>query len=119
MRGEVVPGGDHRGFAPYPDAVADRSKRPTLMVWDSVTQGARPADAPGVVPALVGGYTVNGIPCKPVLQFLAERAAQYPPGAGGRDLLDGLGREDPGGRPALRHQPQRVHGRGQLRDPGH
>jgi len=77
--GEVVPGGDNKTFLTYPDNIADRSKRPTLMVWDTKTNSAKAVDTPGVDPALFGSYTVAGIQCKTVLQIISERAAQFPP----------------------------------------
>lgn len=77
--GDVVVGGDSRDFLPFPDCIADRHNRPTLMVWDARSNSARAAEAPDVQPALFGTYKVEGIECKPVLQLLAERAARYAP----------------------------------------
>ena len=76
---DVVEGGDAKNFLSFPDCIADRTKRPTLMVWDTTTKRAVPADSSPAEPALFGKYTVNGIECKPVLQLLAERAAKYKP----------------------------------------
>lgn len=77
--GEVIAGGDQKDFVPYPACVADRRKRPTFLVWDTVTNAPRAADSPGIEPALFGACTVAGITCKPVLQILSERAAEFPP----------------------------------------
>ena len=74
---DVTEGGDGRDFLSFPDCVVDRSKRPTLMVWDSTGERAVPADTPLLQPALFGTFTIKGIECKPVLQLLAEGAAKY------------------------------------------
>lgn len=76
---DVYPGGDDRGFLPYPDCVAQRVNRPALMVWDEETAAPLRADATRVRPALFGVFEVNGRECKTVLQVLRERAAMYPP----------------------------------------
>jgi len=76
---DVAQGGDSREFLPSPECIADRTKRPTLMVWDTATKRAVPAHTFPAEPALFGKYSVNGIECKPVVQLLAERAAQYEP----------------------------------------
>jgi anaerobic selenocysteine-containing dehydrogenase len=77
--GDVVPDGDSRDFLLYPDSITNRADRPTLMVWDTVTNSPQVVDTPGVVPALFGSFTVNGIDVKPVFQMLSDRAAEYPP----------------------------------------
>jgi anaerobic selenocysteine-containing dehydrogenase len=82
--GEVVPGGDLRDFLLFPESIEDRSNRPTLMVWDTLTDSPQVADTPGVKPALFGQYDltlVDGteVECKPVFQILSDEAAQYPP----------------------------------------
>ncbi len=76
---DVTQGGDSRDFLPSPECIADRTRRPTLMVWDTTTKHAVPAHTLPAEPALFGKYSVNGIECKPVLQLLAERAATYEP----------------------------------------
>ncbi|UCF57804.1 MAG: molybdopterin-dependent oxidoreductase, partial [Deltaproteobacteria bacterium] len=45
-----------------------------FMVWDANTGKSVPADEEGIAPALFGGYTVNGIACKPAFQILADNA---------------------------------------------
>lgn len=50
----------------------------SYVVWDSSANKPRAHDSPGVVPALKGSYTIDGIECKPAFQLLAELAEQYP-----------------------------------------
>jgi anaerobic selenocysteine-containing dehydrogenase len=76
---DVEGDGDERDFLPYPESVADRRNRRPLVVWDSQSQRARAADCEGVQPALFGTYDVGGRACKPALQLLRERAADYAP----------------------------------------
>jgi len=76
---DIVAGGEGRDFLPYPDSVADRSRRRPLMVWDEATESVQRADQEGVHPALFGSFEVGGRECRPVLQVLRERAALYPP----------------------------------------
>ncbi len=52
----------------------------TFMVWDTVTQSARPITYPwddSLVPALEGTYTVNGVECKTGYQLLKEQADPF------------------------------------------
>ncbi len=53
-------------------------KTSKYMVWDTKTNKPQTYNTPGVVPALRGSYTVDGIECKTALQLLAELAEQYP-----------------------------------------
>jgi molybdopterin-containing oxidoreductase family molybdopterin binding subunit len=48
------------------------------MVWDPDAKCPRPAEE-GPRPALFGSFIVDGVPCKPAFQVLAERAAYYTP----------------------------------------
>jgi len=59
------------------DLSADGAGR--YMVWDTVQGRARPADEPGVVPALTGTYGVNGAECRPAFQLLVDLIEEYPP----------------------------------------
>ncbi|MEE9471158.1 MAG: molybdopterin-dependent oxidoreductase, partial [Gemmatimonadota bacterium] len=49
------------------------------MVWDTVTDRARPVDEAGVVPALTGSYQVNDAECTPAYQLLADLIGEYTP----------------------------------------
>lgn len=48
------------------------------MVWDQSSQTAVPFDQ-AKDPALLGGFTANGVDVKPAFQLLADEAAQYKP----------------------------------------
>jgi len=48
------------------------------LVWDTQTNEPQPFDAQGVMPALRGSYSSEGIACKPAFQLLVELAGQYP-----------------------------------------
>ncbi|MEA5025805.1 Dimethyl sulfoxide reductase DmsA [bioreactor metagenome] len=47
------------------------------LVWDQNSNSAQPADAPGILPALEGEYTVNGIQVKTVLTGFMEHVEEY------------------------------------------
>ncbi len=49
------------------------------MVWDSASGKAQVQDEPGIVPALTGAYTANGIKCKPVWQLLMDNVKDWTP----------------------------------------
>jgi len=48
-------------------------------VWDTRTNSIKPYDAPGVVPALEGTFTVGGATVKPAFQVFKEHVAPYTP----------------------------------------
>ena len=49
------------------------------LVWDTAADQIRPHDDPGIEPALVGSYTMNGVECQPVFQLLSDLVRPYPP----------------------------------------
>ncbi|WP_172599973.1 molybdopterin-containing oxidoreductase family protein [Sulfuricystis multivorans] len=55
-----------------------RDKDGKALVWDSVSDSARPFTE-GVKPALLGHYEVNGKPCATSLQLLADEVAKVTP----------------------------------------
>ncbi|MBI4299547.1 MAG: molybdopterin-dependent oxidoreductase [Chloroflexi bacterium] len=69
---------DNRRFLRESDVLpggrADRT-----LVWDRRSNGARPTDAEGLDPALLGRYVVAGIACAPAFQLLLDEASKCPP----------------------------------------
>ncbi|HUV56755.1 MAG TPA: molybdopterin-dependent oxidoreductase, partial [Dehalococcoidales bacterium] len=49
------------------------------LAWDTVSDSAQPVDKEGVVPALIGARTVDGVSCKTAFDLLTERTEKYPP----------------------------------------
>ena len=58
------------------DLVSDGSDK-VFMVFDQNTGSPRPANAPGVKPALSGEYSISGTVCRPAFQMLADMASEY------------------------------------------
>ncbi len=56
-----------------------KSSNGKRLVWDTASKSAQPMEKAGIIPALVGTYTINGIQCKTVFQLLTERVQEYPP----------------------------------------
>ncbi|MFC1944298.1 molybdopterin-dependent oxidoreductase [Chloroflexota bacterium] len=57
--------------------VSSMSPGEDYVVWDSGTDRPQPHHSPGLLPALRGSYTIDGIECKPAFQLLVELAEQY------------------------------------------
>jgi anaerobic dimethyl sulfoxide reductase subunit A len=49
------------------------------IIWDEQTASPKPRSASGILPALTGAFTANGIACKPSLQLLKNLAREYSP----------------------------------------
>ena len=49
------------------------------VVWDSITDSPALRQSGDVLPAIEGGYTVNGIACKTAFQLLKELTGEYTP----------------------------------------
>jgi anaerobic selenocysteine-containing dehydrogenase len=49
------------------------------QVWDEATGSIQPMDAKGIVPALEGEFTINGMKVRPAFQLFKEHVVQYTP----------------------------------------
>ncbi|MCP4755106.1 MAG: molybdopterin-dependent oxidoreductase [Proteobacteria bacterium] len=58
---------------------ADIGDRNDYIVWDQNLGSAESSKSPGLVPAITGTYTVNGIECQPSFQLLLDLAGEYSP----------------------------------------
>jgi molybdopterin-containing oxidoreductase family molybdopterin binding subunit len=67
---------DNGLFLREKDITSGESDR--YMVWDTKSNTPKPADEPGVEPALEGTFTAGDQPCRPAFDLLVDVINQYP-----------------------------------------